>query len=153
MSKTEPLRVNLTAAVRCVEAHECNRERQESGPDGGRSPAVMGKWVCPRHLRMAPPPEPSTEKTVPAPFLEVSWGYLSKSISWFCAVGWGKAGREGATGTLEQSRQDGAKRWGEALRCVEHTFGRQSAGLSSVPEMLGVVSGCASEPMGLPSIC
>ena len=113
----------------------------------------MGNWICPRHLRMAPPPEPSTEKTITAPLLDVRWGYLSKSISWFSAVGWGRAGREGVTGTLEQSQQDGAKRWGEALRCVEDTFGRQSADLSSVPEMLGVVSGCASEPTGLPFIC
>lgn len=68
---------------------------------------------------------------------------------------WAGAGREWGRGpgTPEQSGQDGAKRWGEAWRCVEDTFGRQLADLSNVPEMLGVVSGCASEPMRVPFIC
>ena len=75
---------------------------------------------------------------------------MHKSIAWFCATGWGRAGTERALGMLEQSGQDGAKRWGEASRCVEDTFGGQSAVLSHVPEMLGVVLGCASEQLRVP---
>ena len=124
--------------------------KEESGPDGGRIPALTGSWVCPRHLPMAPRPEPSTKKAILAPLLEVRWGYLHKSVAWFCAMGWGRAGTERALGMLEQSRQDGAKRWGKALRCIEDTFRGQSAVLSRVPEMLGVVWGCASEQLRVP---
>lgn len=96
---------------------------------------------------MAPRPEPPTEKAILAPLLEVRWGYFYKSIAWFCAMGWGRAGTERALGTLEQSGQDGAKRWGEASRCVEDTCGGQSAVLSRVPEMLGVILGCTSQKL------
>ena len=72
---------------------------------------MIGNRVCLWHLGMAPPPEPSTEKTILAPLLEVRWGYLSKSVSWFCAVGWGRArmgGRPGDAGAIRAG-------WGKAV--------------------------------------
>ena len=70
-------------------------ERQESGPDGGRTPALTGNWVCPRHPPMAPRPEPSTKEAILVPLVRSQVGIFAQVYCLVLRNGLGE-GRNGA---------------------------------------------------------
>lgn len=121
-------RLPVCLTPRCV---VCG-DGQDEGPASGRSPAVIGTWVCPRHAWMCSCPTPFTEKAIfpPldcfAPLLEVKRAYLYESMSGFCAMGWRWTGMEGGTQDARSNPGKMGESSGEvASWCTEDIFWRQ----------------------------